>query len=374
MKSLSIIIPCLNEEESLSFCLKKIHKILKKENLIKKTETIVVDNGSTDNSVKIAKNLGAKVAFSEKGYGNALRKGIKIAKGEFVAFADADDSYNFLELPKFIEKARQGFQLVQGNRFEKYGGKIHNGAMPFSHRYFGNPLISFLVKFFFNIKFNDVFCGFRLFKKEIYNKNFYFSTGMEFAIENLIKLSHASIKSVEIPITLHKDKRVHSSSHLKTFSDGFKALKFILVHGIQVPSLIVSIFFLILSINKGLLDIINTEIFNENFFYSCIFFFISLQFILFFFFSNLASQKLGFQKEGIVNIVYKYISFNKSVLVVLLLIFMTLSIIILNKLNFLQILILNQLTIVFIFGLSILCFVNILMISILEYFENTKNN
>ena len=163
---LSIVIPCLNEEESLPFCLKKIFKVLKSEKLQNKSEVIVVDNGSTDNSVKIAKKYNTKIIYSEKGYGNALKKGIESAKGKYVAFADADDSYNFLELPKFIKKAKLGYEVIQGNRFEKYGGKIKNNAMPFSHRYFGNPFLSFLTKKFFKIKFNDVFCGFRMFKKK----------------------------------------------------------------------------------------------------------------------------------------------------------------------------------------------------------------
>jgi len=372
MKFLSIVIPCLNEADSLPYCLKKIDKVLKKENLLKKSEVIVVDNGSSDNSVKIARSFNAKVVLSEKGYGNALKKGIQLAKGEYVAFADADDSYNFLELSRFIEKAKEGFELVQGNRFEKYGGKIHRGAMPLSHRYFGNPFLSFLVKIFFRIKFNDVFCGFRLFKKKIYNENFYFSSGMEFAVENLIKLSYSSKKSVEIPITLNQDKRINSSSHLKTFSDGFKALKFIMVHGVQAPTLLLFILFLILSVKQGILQVTNLLTFNESFFCSVLFFYLSLQFLYFYFFSNLASQKLGFEKKGITNIIYKYISFNKSVLVVLLLIFICLLLIIFAKNYLLANLLVNQLVLLLVLGFAIQCFVNILMISILEYFGNSR--
>ena len=372
MKSLSIVIPCLNEAESLPFCLKKVFKVLKKNKLQNVSEVIVVDNGSTDNSVQIAKKYKAKVVFSRKGYGNALRKGIEVAKGEYVAFADADDSYNFLELPRFLKKADQGYDLIQGNRFQKYGGKIHDRAMPFSHRYFGNPFLSFLVKFFFHIKFNDVFCGFRMFKKKIYLKNYYFSIGMEFAVENLIKLARSSTKSIEIPISLHRDKRIKSASHLKTFSDGFKTLKFVAVHGIQVPSLILSMVFLILSIQEGILNIFSAQIHESNFFYSQIFSHLCLQFIFFYFFSNLASQKLGFEKKGVANLIYRYVSFNKSTIGFLIIFGSSSLIMILKKFGLLQNLFNNEFLIIFIFSLSIQCFLNILMISILEYFGDDE--
>lgn len=372
MNFLSIVIPCLNEAESLPFCLKKINSVLKKEKLLKKSEVIIVDNGSSDNSVKIAKKFKARVVYSEKGYGNALQKGIKSSKGDYVAFADADDSYNFLELPKFIKYAKLGYEVIQGNRFEKYGGKIENNAMPLSHRYFGNPFLSYLTKIFFKIKFNDVFCGFRMFKKKIYDENIYFSSGMEFAVEHLIKISKSSSKNIEIPITLHKDKRLKSSSHLKTFSDGFKTLKFIIVHGIQIPSLIFASIFLFLSFKTGILDILHFSNYIEISIYSVVFFLMSIQFVFFFLFSNLASQKLGFNKIGTVNKLYDYLSFNKAILLFLITFTVTLALLIIDKFDFMKTVNINNFFVFFLFTISIQCFVNILMISILEYFGNKK--
>lgn len=368
MNFLSIVIPCLNEAESLPYCLKKINYVLKKEKIMNNSEVIVVDNGSTDESVKIAKKFKARVIYSDKGYGNALKKGIESAKGDYVAFADADDSYNFLELPKFIKKAKLGYEVIQGNRFEKYGGKIEDNAMPISHRYFGNPFLSLMTKIFFNIKYNDVFCGFRMFKKKVYDQNYYFSSGMEFAVEHLIKVARCSSKNVEIPITLHKDKRLKSSSHLKTFSDGFKTLKFIIVHGIQTPSLVFAAIFFMFSINYGFLDILNLNYNNNKSLYSIIFFLMSIQFIFFFLFSNLASQQLGFEKKGVSNILYDYISFNKSIIAFLITFTFTGSLLFIDKIELVKNLNINKFFVFLLFIVSIQCFVNILMISILEYF------
>jgi len=372
MNFLSIVIPCLNEAESLPYCLKKINYVLKKENIINNSEVIVVDNGSTDESVKIAKKFKARVVYSDKGYGNALKKGIESAKGDYVAFADADDSYNFLELPKFIKKAKLGYEVIQGNRFEKYGGKIEDNAMPISHRYFGNPFLSLMTKIFFNIKYNDVFCGFRMFKKKVYDQNYYFSSGMEFAVEHLIKVARSSSKNVEIPITLHQDKRLKSSSHLKTFSDGFKTLKFIIVHGIQIPSILFATIFLFFSFKNGILNLIHYENFNTKTLYSIVFFLMSIQFIFFYFFSNLASQKLGFEKTGSLNLIYKYISFNRSLISFLVIFTLTSILLLIIQFSLIENFSINKFLVFFLFSISIQCFVNILMISILEYFGDKK--
>ncbi|MDC3174127.1 glycosyltransferase family 2 protein, partial [Candidatus Pelagibacter sp.] len=359
--------PCLNEAESIEFCLKKIKKIFDTSKFSFR-EVIVVDNGSTDESIKIAKKYKARIVFEKKkGYGNALKKGIQMSKGEFVCFADADDSYNFLELKKFIDKAGKGYDLIQGCRFSKYGGKILPNAMPLTHQYFGNPFLSYLTKLFFKIKFNDVYCGFRMFKKKLYNRNFYFSNGMEFAVENLIKLSQESKNSIEIPITLHKDKRKKNISHLKTFSDGFKTLKFILTCGSQFPiifSVLVTFFLLI----KKLFFIDEISDFKDL----MLLLFILTQLIFFYLYSNLVSEYLGFKKGNFVNKVYNFINFNKAFIISLVIIFSFLTLLILYNfqiLNFDNQLI-NFIKFSLLFFVQI--FVNILLVSVLEFFKYSK--
>ena len=147
---LSIVIPCLNEEETLATCIKKCLSIIKDKNL--SAEVIIADNGSTDNSLSIAYSLGVEIVkVTDKGYGFALMGGIDAAQGKYILMGDADDSYNFLEIPKFLNEIRKGYDLVQGCRLPTGGGKIEKGAMPFSHKYIGNPALTNLAKFFFNV-------------------------------------------------------------------------------------------------------------------------------------------------------------------------------------------------------------------------------
>lgn len=224
----TILIPCLNESESIGFCIKKITKVFLKTNYT--YEILVADNGSTDLSKEISKSLGARViTVKKRGYGYALRTGISKALGQNIIFADADNSYDFLELKKFLLCFEKNHDFVIGCRLPSNGGKIKSGAMPLLHKYLGNPLFSFLTKIFFNVKFNDVYCGFRGFSKEVYKKNTYYCGHMDFAIENAIKCFKSSKNPIEIPITLHKDSRVNTKSHLKTFVDGFKTLKLLLI-------------------------------------------------------------------------------------------------------------------------------------------------
>ena len=370
MKSLCIIIPCFNEQDSISFCLKKIKQFLEKEN-IEKTEVIVVDNGSTDKTAEISRKHGAKVITEKrKGYGNAVKTGMKNTTCEYVAVADGDDSYDFTELDKFIQKAREGYEFIQGCRFEKYGGKIMHGAMPFLHRYIGNPFLSFMTKLFFGIKANDVYCGFRMYKRFIYDKNFYFSTGMEFNIESVIKLYQSTTKYVEIPITLHKDKRKTSTSHMRTFADGVKTLKFILLAGSQIPSLIISLMFMFISINYFFkVDFTITSYTDINFLISIVSFFASIQFIFFSLFANLASIYLGFKKNNFVLKIFKFLNFNKAlILSVLLLIF---SLLLMSNIK-LQILNIGNYSLIFgliALGISVQLIMNVLIVSILDFFK-----
>ena len=225
---LSVVIPCLNEEDTLGTCLSKLETVAKNENF--KLEVIVADNGSQDKSIRIASQFKARVVHvSRKGYGAALMGGIEQAKAPFVLMADADDSYDFLEIPKFFQKPKEGFDLIQGCRLPGGGGKIIKGAMPWSHRHIGNPLFTFLVRSWFSSPINDVYCGMRAFKKSFYDSLKMRCTGMEFATEMIIKAANLGAKTVEVPITLHKDGRIQHPPHLRTIRDGWKTLQFFLI-------------------------------------------------------------------------------------------------------------------------------------------------
>ena len=226
----SIVMPCLNESDTLAICIGKAQRALQENSIL--GEIIVADNGSTDGSVAIAARMGARVVHVEaKGYGSALMGGIAAARGRFVIMGDADDSYDFLEIPRFVERLRQGYDLVQGCRLPAGGGKIMPGAMPFLHRWWGNPMFSAMVRHWFWAQtLHDVYCGLRGFTKECYNRLSQRCTGMEFATEMIIKASLFGEKIAEVPITLHPDGRKSHAPHLKTFRDGWRTLRFFLMY------------------------------------------------------------------------------------------------------------------------------------------------
>jgi hypothetical protein len=225
---ISVVIPCLNEEDTLGACLSKLQTVARDEDFA--LEVIVADNGSQDKSIEIAFKFNARVVqVSRKGYGAALMGGIEQSRAPFVLMADADDSYDFLELPKFFQKTKEGFDLIQGCRLPRGGGKINKGAMPWSHRHIGNPLFTFLARSWFGSPINDVYCGMRAFKKSFYDSLNMRCTGMEFATEMIIKAANSNAKTVEVPITLHKDGRIQHPPHLRTIRDGWKTLQFFLI-------------------------------------------------------------------------------------------------------------------------------------------------
>lgn len=220
--------PCLNEADTLEVCIRKAFRGI--ENSAVEGEVIVADNGSTDGSIEIGERLGARVVrIAEKGYGNALMGGIAAAQGEFVIMGDADDSYDFLEIFKFVEKLKSGADLVQGCRLPSGGGMVKHGAMPFLHRWWGNPMFSFLVRLWFGAPIHDVYCGLRGFRKDFQQSLEQRCTGMEFATEMIIKSSLRCAKISEVPITLHPDGRKSHAPHLKTFRDGWRTLRFFLM-------------------------------------------------------------------------------------------------------------------------------------------------
>ena len=224
----SVVMPCLNEADTLAICIEKARRALRQHNIV--GEIIVADNGSTDDSRAIALRHGARVVeVPSPGYGSALMGGIAAARGQFVVMGDADDSYDFEEIPKFVARLRQGFALVQGCRLPAGGGTVLPGAMPRLHRWLGNPFFSMLVRRWFHAPIHDVYCGMRGFRRELFERLDQRCTGMEFATEMIIKASLGQERIAEVPITLHPDGRKAHAPHLKTFRDGWRTLRFFLM-------------------------------------------------------------------------------------------------------------------------------------------------
>ena len=220
----SIVMPCLDEAETLATCIRKAQSAIDGRAL--KAEIIVADNGSTDGSALIARELGARVVeVRRKGYGSALLGGIAAARGKFVVMGDADDSYDFAAIAPLIEKLRDGYDLVMGNRFT---GGIRPGAMVWSHRWVGNPVLTFISGVFFHTPVGDMHCGLRGFRKDAYTRLRLRATGMEFASEMVIKASMRRMKITEVPVTLSPDGRSRPP-HLRTWRDGWRHLRFMLL-------------------------------------------------------------------------------------------------------------------------------------------------
>ena len=225
---LSVVIPCLNEADTLADCVRTAQTAIRENRIA--GEVIVADNGSDDGSIEIAVGLGARlVHVPTKGYGSALMGGIAAALGEFIIMGDADGSYDFLEIPRFMEKLREGYDLVQGCRLPSGGGKIMPGAMPVLHRWFGNPIFSLIAQRWFHSHIQDIYCGMRGFRKSHYERLDQRCIGMEFATEMIIKSSLLDGKAAQVPITLHPDGRKVHPPHLKTFRDGWRTLRFFLL-------------------------------------------------------------------------------------------------------------------------------------------------
>jgi Glycosyl transferase family 2 len=224
----SVVMPCLNEADTLATCVQKARRAMEEAGIA--GEVVVADNGSSDDSIAIAQAGGARVVMvPDKGYGAALMGGIAAARGRFIVMGDADDSYDFGEVPKFVARLREGDELVQGCRLESGGGRVLPGAMPRLHRWLGNPLFSRVARRWFRAPVHDIYCGLRGFTKTLYEGLDQRCTGMEFATEMIIKASLAGAKIGEVPITLHPDGRKSHPPHLKTFRDGWRTLRFFLM-------------------------------------------------------------------------------------------------------------------------------------------------
>ena len=226
---LSVVMPCLNEADTVGACVEKALRALREHAIV--GEVIVADNGSTDGSREIAERLGARVVpVAERGYGSALMGGIGAARGTYVIMGDADESYDFGEIPTMLERLRGGFDLVQGCRLAAGGGTVLPGAMPFLHRWWGNPMFSWLARRWFGVPVHDVYCGLRGFTRVLYDRLDQRCTGMEFATEMIIKASLYGARITDVPITLHPDGRRSHPPHLKTFRDGWRTLFFFLMY------------------------------------------------------------------------------------------------------------------------------------------------
>jgi hypothetical protein len=220
----SVVMPCLNESRTVGTCVLKARAAL--ETLGVRGEVIVADNGSTDGSQDIARAYGAQVVpVAQRGYGSALQGGIAAARGRYIIMGDADDSYDFTQLEPFIQRLRQGDDLVMGNRFK---GGIRPGAMPWLHRYVGNPVMTAVLNLFFRSPIGDAHCGLRAFRKDAYERLRLQTPGMEFASEMVVKACLQKQKISEVPIVLHPDGRGRPP-HLRSFRDGWRHLRFLLL-------------------------------------------------------------------------------------------------------------------------------------------------
>lgn len=219
----SLVMPCLNEEKTIGICIKKAFDAFKTEGI--DGEVIVIDNGSTDNSASIAESMGAKVIEQPiRGYGSAYLMGLEEANGKYIIMADADNTYDLQEIGKFLIPLRQGYEFCIGSRFR---GKILTGAMPWLHRYIGNPILTWILNLFFHGKISDAHCGMRAITKEAYKKMNLKTLGMEFASEMVILALKTKLKIKEIPITYHPRE---GESKLASFKDGWRHLRFMLLY------------------------------------------------------------------------------------------------------------------------------------------------
>jgi glycosyltransferase involved in cell wall biosynthesis len=221
---ISVVIPCLNEARTIGICVKKAIQAIALLQI--PGEVVVADNGSTDGSQELAIQEGARVVHATvHGYGSAISEGIRASKGQFIVIGDGDDSYNFLEIGPFVEAWKSGAGFVLGNRFK---GGIDPGAMPFLHRYLGNPVLSYIGRLFFQNSFGDFHCGMRGITKTAFESMDLQTTGMEFASEMVVKASLLGIPSAEVPVRLFRDGRGREP-HLNTWTDGWRHLRFLLL-------------------------------------------------------------------------------------------------------------------------------------------------
>ena len=307
---ISIILPCQNEEQALSFCLSQIKETIKKNNL---SAEIIVSDSSTDKSPEIAKRENVILLKHDKdGYGMAYLEAFKIAKGKYIFMADADGTYDFREIPNFINQLREGYDFVLGNRF---AGKIEKGAMPLRNKYLGNPVLSGILRIFFNTQIKDSHCGMRAITRKALQKLNLQTTGMEFASETIIKALKNNLKIKEVPINYYKRKGL---SKLRPFSDAWKHLRFMLLYSplflFFIPGLILFLIGFILMVwflfsNPGAIEV---KLFSRLMFLSALSIIIGYQLIVFSVFAKTYSVVHLKEQAPIMEKLYKYITIEKA--------------------------------------------------------------
>jgi glycosyltransferase involved in cell wall biosynthesis len=316
---LSIVMPCLNEVETLGRCIEKARLGLERSGV--RGEIIVADNGSTDGSPAIAEKMGARlVPVKEKGYGSALCGGIQAASGKWIIMGDADDSYDFSEIAGFVKKFQEGCELVMGCRLPSGGGTILPGAMPWKNRRIGNPILTFIGRLFFKCPAHDFHCGLRGFTRAAFEKMELQTTGMEFASEMVIKATLKQLKIAEVPITLHQDGRLRPP-HLKPWRDGWRHLRFMLLYSPRwlflVPGLLLSALGLAASValSFGDLRLDGVELNVGTLAVACMTVIIGFQLVAFAFYTKVFAIAEGLLPEDPkLTRVFKFFSLEKGIM------------------------------------------------------------
>lgn len=307
---LSIVLPCRNEEAAIALCIAQIREVLSKSKI---NGEIIVADSSADRSAEIARHAGAKVVkHNKEGYGAACLAGIKAAKGKYIFMADADCTYDFRNIPLFLEQLKMGYDLVIGNRFT---GRIEKGAMPFLHRYAGNPILSLTLRLFFGAKVADSHSGMRAILKSDLERLDLRTTGMEFASEMIIKAAKKKLKIKEVPINYYRRK---GKSKLKSFSDGWRHLRFMLLYSPMflffVPGISLSFFglFFMITLYYNALTVFGLNLYYHPMFIASVLVISGYQLIIFALFAKTyAITHLG-EKSKFVNWINRYFTIERA--------------------------------------------------------------
>ena len=315
----SVVLPCLNEEKTIGICIEKAMRVFRENGI--EGEVVVVDNGSTDNSAKIAHSKGARViSESRKGYGRAYCRGFSEAYGKYILMADADNTYDLLELPKFIEPLRGNeADIVMGSRFK---GRILPKAMPWLHQYVGNPALTFILNSLFHSRLSDTQCGMRAFRKEILKDLDLKCGGMEFASEMLIKALKEKLRIKEVPITYYPRE---SRSKLRSFHDGWRHLRFMMLFAPNYTFLLPGMILMLLGVGLGILLLKGPLVFGKITLdlhpavFASMLAIVGYQIFLMGIYAKRVAVKYGFEKEkGMIKWLSEKINLEKGILIGLL--------------------------------------------------------